>query len=478
MNVLSENLQYQSVVNNLSQGWTDFEKELMQVALHPDFLGFLRQYRGIDTERTEFAGRSDLVLAVTQSTRELITAALSAAWHSPRPEPRPDFDKLLRVCEGAFNLALYFWHAPNERNFQFRTVIHFLNIPSDPLLISLTQLPQFFLRMTEWGIQLSTVDSFEPFPFRYSLERACDLSALRWERNTDDHEVAQTIARLRVIQREFCQLIDEWEHCNSILAVRQFGLRKLPAEQQHQAQKVFAEISRSRDLLALWCTGSATNLQRHVSNGLLCSQLHSDVKAELVAIDALLLSGFQKFFLPASVSRHIYGQDVIREFERFTVERLSAEPDDMYALISNAVFSIALGKSPEWQSIISNLESKSFHWSLSADPTSAVKAVAWSFSRAEHHLLTVILILTLHAKREPSRLDSYWLQALASVAEMPSTFGRETPAREFNAVNRESLSGLIQRALTSLSHFESETHEEHVSAYRYIVEFLESDVSE
>ena len=161
-----------------------------------------------------------------------------------------------------------------------------------------------------------------------------------------------------------------------------------------------------------------------------------------------------------------------------TLARLSAEPDDMYALISNAAFSIALGKSPEWQSIISNLESKSFHWSLSADPTSAVKSVAWSFTRAEHHLLTVILILTLHAKREPSRLDSYWLQALASVAEMPSTFGRETPAREFNAVSPESLSGLTQRALTSLTHFESETHEDHASAYRYIVEFLKSDVSE
>lgn len=474
----AKNEKFSRMAISLEAGWFAFEKQLMSVGGHPKFSEYLRTYRGIseaceaDSSLAFFSGE------VTRSTLKIVEDAMSSGMSGSREDPVPDFSDLLKMCEGALNLAIYFWHFPDERNFQFRTVVHFLNISPDPVLISKRTCPEFFLRITEWGVQLYEADDFEPFPFRLSLERACGLANLQWDKGNSEQDNAARIAALRVIQREFCQLIDEWEHCNSILAVRQFALRKLPPAEQEDARRIFAEISRSRDLLAEWCTGSAADLQSHVSNGLCIPDLDPDVKSELAATDALLLSGFQKFYLPASVSRHVYGEIVLQEFRRFNSERLRAEPDDMYALISGAAFSAALGCEVDWTNLIANLERKSFCWTLSADPSSAVKSVAWALTGPEHHLLTLLLILSVHAKREPNPLDSYWLQTIASVVEIPSTFGRERRLSESMPATPAQIADLKKRALSCLLHFEKEAHDDTQTAWKYVVEFLNSDFSD
>lgn len=466
------------IASAAGSGWTAFEKQLIKVSAHPQFIEYLSTYRGI-AEGREPDDKSVLLSdELTQSAIQLVQNTISGLQENYSADSENDFGDLLRFCEGTLNLGIYFWHFPEERNFQFRTVIHFLNISSEPLLISGRQSPDFFMRLTEWGIQISESDCFEPFPYRLSLERACSLHDLRWDDACDERAGALRLSALRVIQREFCQLIDEWEHCNSILAVRQFALRKLPASEQESARAIFAEIARARDLLAAWCTGSAADLQRHVSNGLCSSNLHPDVMSELAATSALLLSGFQKFFLPASVSRHIYGNEVILEFRRFNSERLRSEPEDMYSLIAGAAFDTALEADVDWTEIINFLDRKSFSWSLSADPFSAVKSVSWAFSAPEHYLLTVLPIIAVNAKREPNKLDSYWLQTFAAAIEIPSTFGRGKVLRNLAPLSSAQMSELRTRALACVSHFEHDAAEETQTAWNYVTEFLKSEITD
>lgn len=492
-NELHQSFEVEPMIAWLAEHWDNLESQFLTVGQHPQFGPFLAQYRGIPEPQQLDASRTQLAHLVSDTIRSTVEKALlksllksglkleseegpqSKSQLHLQSHSEAAFESLLKACEGALNLAIYFWHAPHERNFQFRTIVHFADISPEPILISLPSLPHFFLRLTEWGVQLSLQDRFEPFPFRFSLERGCDLSQLSWSDNLNPIHASQTIAKLRVVQREFCQLIDEWEHCNSILAVRQFGLRKLSAAEQPMAQRIFSDISRSRDLLACWCAGSAADLQAHITDGLLTSQLHSDVRAELLATDALLLSGFQKFFLPASVSRHVYGLEVISEFLRFTDQRLRAEPEDLFCRFSKLAFSLAVKSEYSWREVIEPLEDKSFHWSLSADPSAAIKSVAWSFTPVQHQFLTACYVLALQAKRAPNLLESFWLQTIASLAEMPASFGREQPLSDDPSLNMDDLKSLKKRAIDCLQHFEDNSQEDTQTAFRYVSEFLMSD---
>lgn len=490
-NDVHPSLGVESLMVCLTDQWDNLELQFLTVGQHPQFASFLAQYRGISDSQPVDDSRAQLAHLVTDSIRsglekailtsqskqksELSSEANLESHKQLQSETEEKLESLLRACEGALNLAIYFWHAPEERNFQFRTIVHFAQISSEPILISLPECPHFFMRLTEWGVQLSLQDEFEPFPFRFSLERACDLSKLTWNDNLNPMHASQTIAKLRVIQCEFCQLIDEWEHCNSILAVRQFGLRKLSAAEQPMAQRIFSEIARSRDLLACWCAGSAADLQVHITNGLLTPQLHADVRAELLATDALLLSGFQKFFLPASVSRHVYGVELIAEFLRFTEQRLLAEPEDLFGRFSKLAFSLTLKSEYSWREIMEPLEDRSFHWSLSADPSAAIKSVAWSYTPEQHQFLTASYVLAIHAKRAPNPLESFWLQTIASLAEMPASFGREQPLTDGPSLDIDELKSLNIKALECLQHFESDSREDTQTAFRYVSEFLRSE---
>lgn len=464
------------IVDVVQQAWKDIEQSLLAVMDEPDFAEFLREYRGVESSLSLTQSRQlcgDNIRSVFEAVAErAVVAALSVE----ESKTSDEFETILRDCEGALNLALYFWHAPGERNFQFRTVFHFTNMSETPTRKTANAEADFYLRLTEWGVQLSAENNFEPMPHRFSLALACDLIDLDWTNTHHVRTAAHVIARLRVIQREFCQLIDEWEHCNSILAVRQFGLRKISETDRETAQKIFAEIARSRDLFAFWCAGSAADLQAHISNGLRIKNLHPDVRAELAATEALLLSGFQKFLLPASVSRHVYGEQVIREFKRFTEERLRADPEDVYGLLSEAAFSTALNKEFNWNELLSLIEQKSFQWTLSADPSAALKSVAWGYSHAEHQLFTALLILVLNAKRQPNQLESYWLQSVAGLVEMPASFNRSPPVRDLTGLTEQALKDSKQKAAACLRHFEDDDNDDNQKAYIYVDEFLKSEL--
>lgn len=465
-----------SLVQEMEKQWLDLERQLLSVAQEKDFSIYLQDYRGISEQSAPNARRCDVGRRISDSFLSCITHCLQVSVQSLQCD-ETRWAQILKWCEGSLNLALYFWHAPNERNFQFRTVVHFTAIDQEPVLVSTSGLPDFFVRMTEWGVQISATDQFEPFPFRCSVALGCQLSDVDWKLCSEVPHAAKTLARIRVVQREFCQLIDEWEHSNSILAHKQFSLKRNSSSEQIDAQQKIFEISRSRNSLALWCSTSTADFQAFVSEGLSTADLHSDLKAELLATDSLLLSGFQKFFLPASVSRHVYSSDVIESFSRFTRERLRADPDDLYCVLSQISFALALGNNPDWQSLLTYLESKSFRWSLSADPSAAIKSVAWAYSAQEHQLITACFILALHAKSEPNKLESYWLQCVAALIEMPETFVRKkNPPRSFG-LSQADCSNLLERAVQCFAHFDSDTQSESKETARYVCEFLRSEMS-
>ncbi|MFZ9521484.1 MAG: hypothetical protein ACO3A4_13500, partial [Silvanigrellaceae bacterium] len=222
----------QNIFTALKSSWPGFEQRLLSIAQHPDFSVFLSRYRGILEPAVQSGKRSQAVHELSHAVLDLVSNALRTVGVSSLEDGGTELQDALAALEGALNLAIYFWHGPGDRNFQFRTLVHYCECPEDPLLVSHPGRPDFFLRITEWGVQISRTDLFLPFPFRFSLARACDLNLLKWEDSQEPSSIGQNIAVLRVVQREFCQLIDEWEHCNSILAVRQLGMRKLTPEEQ------------------------------------------------------------------------------------------------------------------------------------------------------------------------------------------------------------------------------------------------------
>jgi hypothetical protein len=462
------------LLKSLEKEWPVFEVNLQNVANYSGFSEFLSRYRGVVEDTFQDDSRRALGIQISDELSSLVRRALSSVDPIQNWSEESAFSEMLKALEGAINLLLYFWHAPEERNFQFRTVVHFTQLSDQPVLQSLEGYIPFFFRVTEWGLQLSVNDVFEPLPYRYSVARACDLKSLMWDDNKDPKNAAHTLAKLRVIQREFCQLIDEWEHCNSILAVRQYALRKRPPTEQNDFQMANAEVFRTRDLFAQWCAASVSDFQEIVSDGLSKDEasLHPDVRAELLATNALLLSGFQKFFLPASVSRHIYDSIVVSEFDRFMSERLRAEPDDLCSLLSRISFSVALNRKADWSSVIDFLGGKSFCWSLSADPSAAIKSMAWSYTLDEHLLLVACFIVCLQAKHEPNQLDFFWLQSIASVIEMPSTFVKNRISTRNHILANADAQNLLSRAIECLSHFSGVDNDETNKTYEYVREFL------
>jgi hypothetical protein len=476
MNSTQRDILSKRLADELIQQWPSIETELLSVAHDPDFATYLREYRGIAGQLPSRPRCRDMGRLISDSLLSRLTDCLRSSLSSETLD-NTNWAQILHSFEGLFNLALYFWHAPSERNFQFRTVVHFSEIAPEPVLVRQLGVPEFFLRITEWGVQFSSTDDFAPFPFRHSLAMGCHLSGFSWDCSSESTWVANALAKIRVVQREFCQLIDEWEHCNSILAHKQFSLKNSAKVQTDEVQQQFSEIARSRDLLAHWCATSAADFQVFVSDGLSASNLHPDLQAELAAVDALLLAGFQKFFLPASVSRHVYSSDVIEVFSRFTQERLRVVPDDVYCVLSQLSFNLALDSEVDWQKPLSLLGLKSFNWSLSADPSAAIKSVAWAFTPEEHQLLTACFVFALQAKSEPNCLDSYWLQSAAGLVEMPGTFMRGK--KSFRRLNlpEQQRKDVLEKAQRCFAHFESDTNSENNETARYISEFLRSDLS-
>jgi len=462
-------------LKRLRDAWPEFSSSLSSVSTHSEFNEFLNKYRGHQNESSFSVQRNDVQNRISAALLNLLNHCITKNESIESVANPSVLEKLLHEVESALNLALVFWQGSHNRNFQFRAIIDFCWISSDPILLTVVNGYEVFARVSEWGIQLSLEQDTPPFPRRASIARALSLHSFSIDTFKQNENEVELFSKLRLIQKEFCHLIDEWEHCNSILAVQQHSLRSLPAEQSQVARQLFVQISEMRNGLAQWCAQSSADLQDFVS---LCSSqesLSADIRAEIAAADALILSGFQKFFLPASVSRHVYSEAVVVEFNRWVHARLKSEPDDIFSLFAKASCAAASGNSVDVSFLALKIEEKSHLWSLSADPSAAIKAFAWSYSQRDHLALSALFTSCIDAKMAPNALDGYWIQTIASIIEMPETFSCQTVESNRLLISEDLLTSFKSRAVKAIDRMSFNMNEENSKTAHYVREFFSSD---
>ncbi|MEY2986850.1 MAG: hypothetical protein RJB13_371 [Pseudomonadota bacterium] len=457
------------IISLLRKNWVQFETVIHSISDVAGFSEFCAAYRG-----SVVSGHPGVSVLIREQKVQLIVRFFQDFLNQIVIEVELD-DETLLIVERAVNTALYYAYFEGDRNFQFRTFIHFLQIDSFEFLVQIG-VEKVQITVNEYGFSFSKAGRFSPFPERFSIAKVLGLNNYDSgaKRSLLDDKVV--FDKVRVLQREFCLLIDEWEHLNSILAVEQFALRKLQSSEPEEVSVKMNSISQMRNGLAFWCVQSTADFQTFLSQLKSAGRLSDDLRAEISALDSLILSGVQKYLLPASVSRHVYAEYVLVEFLRWVRARMEHEPDDLYLHFAEATFSLATGKAIPNLNISKILVSRSSDWVLSADPSAVIKAVAWVLSPLEHRFFTAALTVALDCKTAPQSLDSYWLHTIASVIEMPGTFPREQKTHLSAEFSKDGIESLIPRALNAVENAMCINEEELQQTIRYIKEFLRSEL--
>lgn len=456
-----------TVLIQLQAHWAYLGRIIQSVETVDGFSRFLTLYRGTVSHDCVLAPEAE-----RDSRIQLIIEFFQRLF-----EQFSDFGQIdeqhLEVLEKGLNTSLYYSYFANDRNFQFRTFIHFLDVESFDFSIEFKGSPIRFW-VNEFGFALSMNDEFGVFPRRFPLANVCEASRIISKIQMNPDEIHVALNRVQLIQREFCLLIDEWEHLNSIIAVEQFAMRKSAPSDSETALKKMALINAKRDGLAQWCVDSTAGVQEFISQLNRTESLTPDLVSEIEALDALVLSGVQKYLLPASVSRHVYAPEVLHELRRWVKARKLDEPDDLYLQFADICFSLALELQPEDIRIETLLSGRSSDWVLSADPSTAIKAVAWGLTPREHRYMTIALIVALELKTLPQNVDSYWLHAIASVIEIPSTFSCELKPRATCSDFEVVPDTLRQKAIQAMERVVQFAQGEELKVVNYIMEYLQS----
>lgn len=456
-----------TVLVQLQTHWARFGKIIQSIETVDGFPHFLALYRGSASH--DWSGAPEVE---RDSRIQLIVAFFHELFEQFSGFTQID-GQHLEALEKGLNTSLYYSFFSNDRNFQFRTFIHFLGVESFDFSIDFRDVSIRFW-VNEFGFALSLDDNFRAFPRRFSLANVCKVNCYDGQLQISPDKMQDAVNRIQVIQREFFLLIDEWEHLNSILAVEQFALRKLASGDSDKTKEKLALINAKRDGLAQWCIDSTAGIQEFIYQLNRIENPTADLVAEIEALDALVLSGVQKYLLPASVSRHVYTPAVLQELIRWVKARKQVESDDLYLQFAEISFSLALELEPESNRVESLLNGRSSDWVLSADPSTPVKAVAWGLTPREHRYLTTALIVALELKTRPQNLDSYWLHAIASVIEIPNTFPCEITKRATFTTFEFVPDTLTHRAIQAMERASQFAQGEELRAAKYIMEYLQS----
>lgn len=439
----------------LHNGWPEIESVLLSVARFPSFAGFLADYRGLPPAAPP-AEQVEAQTAVGTALLEAFRAAFLQAKErlNENEEVSAEGNLVSFDClfEQAANLALFLWFGLDDRNFQYRTVVHFCALEGLGDEIA----PGVCLSFSESGVRVGPEGS-EHFPARWPLSAALVDDSLLG----NDTSV---LARLRSVQRETCLLIDDWEHENALLAVEHTRVRQAlsgasPARVEAALGDILRRMGLLRDALSVWAIRSLAQLQAFVAR-IEAAHVNADVLAECDATQALLLSGLQKIHLPASVSRYRYGAATFQELSLWCQGRLRFKPEDVSTrllLVSLEVGSGNTGSQALWADLQRVFGARTHEWSLDYDPSSGLKACCWRLPREVHLLLCAFVTVLVFRKFTPAKPGAEWLSLLASLVQMPETYppspllpqlrGDLRPPEGFKeAVVRESLSLLSSLA--------------------------------
>ncbi len=231
-------------------------------------------------------------------------------------------------------------------------------------------------------------------------------------------------ARLRTIQREVCLIIEEWEYQNSILAV-EYGqlLESLQRNKNNFAEDpipaMFKKMDLRRNFLAQWVLCSLCDFQIWANQ--LVDVICLDLKEEIDTLCALMLSALQKIFLPASISRLVYNNEVIKLFQSFIKARLEYCPEDFSAKLLLQATQSAQGKDFNSE-LFYILNAKPFEWKMCFDPSPALKAFSWAYSKQHHALLCSVMGLCYFKKCYSDRMEDFQFCDLVSTYQIQESF--------------------------------------------------------
>jgi hypothetical protein len=336
---------------------------------------------------------------------------------------------ILLETEKHVNLLLYYWFGLNDRNYQFRTLIHFFHLEKAHSILFSVKERNYVLFFTEEGMG---------FDVQNFMQR--ELHCLPVSKILGLLELLQIpccqrtlFARIRTVQREIFLLVDHWEHLNSILAV-EYGsvLSELERHPGLTSEQKFAQIllkmNFKRDSLATWCLESFCDIQEWCTQLFKLQNLSQNIVLELDATSALLLASIQKIFLPASVSKHCYCDRVSLLLKRFALSRVEMDETDVSShLLLQAVLS-SLGEEFSF-SLLNFIEKKPFEWKLSHNPSSALKAFSWRYSQEHHLLLCFVYSICCFKKISPDLMDEMLFADVVATIQMRETFPPEAIAR-------------------------------------------------
>lgn len=366
-------------MNTLREKWDKFNSLFLGVKGIQSFSSFLENYHGVETFDHEFSDEDKKVFVDSFCKLMKVSAEKASS---------------LEALEKNFNLALYYWDGEDDRNYQFRTLVDFFHLRGE-FHWNLTFYPQ--------GISFSQSipkSSFvsEAFPLTKDIISSESLA----------------FARIRSLQRETILLVDEWEHRNAIMAVSVLALRRSPDPDKQSA------LLEERNEFALWCMESVLNFQKY-SKTLREKNFSPDTLNELKALDALLLASVQKFYLPASVSRHRYPLALAQKILDWTY--LRSEKEDVGLQLTRFAMSCALQK--ELAEHIDFFHRPCHEWGFSHDPSSSIKCFAWSMSDDELLMLSGLFLHAVMEKLNPSPVDEYWIVNAVSCLQMKRSFPGE-----------------------------------------------------
>ena len=402
------------IISAIEQQWNIFETYLYAPKKLPDFEGFLSHYRGlsppsqyISKERKEHAQTSALGVVQFFSNIFLLNGLAELG--------NEQIQELLLEIEKTVNLSLYYWFGSNDRNFQFRTWIHYFSLEGASLVFLKKEDLEFSILLSEEGIRFGLVKE-KCFP------QIKPVSKLFLSCGHDDSAV---FARLRTLQREICLLVDEWEYANSILAVEYAQSMSLAqnfkSEETIQAHdNILLKMNSKRIFSAKFGLESICDFQEWV-NTIYFSNKNKDIIAEIDAVCSLILSSVQKFFLPASMSRLAYDKDVLLLFHRFFLLRLTYCPEDYSAALTLQVLQRAQGQ-PIQVKLFDILEVKSYEWKFCFDPSAALKAFCWTYSQIEQTIFAALMGICYFKKCYSNHVDENKLLDLVSTFDIHSQF--------------------------------------------------------
>lgn len=383
------------LLSSLNESWNSFENILFLPTHLEEFQSFLNKYCGLPLADKEHSQHRDLlskkfISEIGQFFSSIFKDREIFKLHTEKIE------HLLCQFEKNFNLLLYYWFGKNDRNYQFRTCIHFLNLNQISIPIFKENETEFSLFLTENGIEFS-INGSRHLPYVLPSSQVYGL-----EEKLSEHEL---FARIRSVQREVCLLIDQWEYINSIFAM------EFKSGVMHFEKRIS---------LATFVLESFCDFQEWIVK-LSTQAWNEDITSEKDALSSLLLSAVQKILLPASISRICYPLELIVLFERFTKTRIEHAPEDYSAKLMLQALQSAQGMDFS-EHLFKILTQKPHEWKLSFDPSNAIKAFSWSYGQNHHALLCALLGICYFKKTLPKKLDDFHFIEIAHSLQTRETF--------------------------------------------------------